>query len=156
SLMPLHHITYTPLAVPTCWHVASPLASLPSQTRVRRHVMARVPCLRQRPCAPWRSSPRFSLPMPQCHLDSFTWHQEELAQALFTKMLLRGYIHAHNRGRRACYTGHQPWRNEEAHSMHRSRLCSILLDCSTDTMEAGVHFWQQALGTTGRRADDPT
>jgi predicted enzyme related to lactoylglutathione lyase len=40
--------------------------------------------------------------------------------------------------------------------MHRSRLCSILLDCSTETMEAGVHFWQQALGTTGRRADDPT
>ena len=32
--------------------------------------------------------------------------------------------------------------------MHRSRLCSILLDCSADTMEAGVHFWQQALGTT--------
>ena len=40
--------------------------------------------------------------------------------------------------------------------IHRSRLCSILLDCSTETMEAGVHFWQQALGTTGRRADDPT
>ena len=40
--------------------------------------------------------------------------------------------------------------------MHRSRLCSILLDCSTETMEAGVHFWQQALGTTGCRADDPT
>ena len=40
--------------------------------------------------------------------------------------------------------------------MHRSRLCSILLDCSTDTMEAGVRFWQQALGTTVRHADDPT
>ena len=40
--------------------------------------------------------------------------------------------------------------------MHRSRLCSILLDCSADTMEAGVHFWQQALGTTGRHTDDPT
>ena len=40
--------------------------------------------------------------------------------------------------------------------MHRSRLCSILLDCSADTMEAGVRFWQQALGTTARHADDPT
>ena len=40
--------------------------------------------------------------------------------------------------------------------MHRSRLCSILLDCSADTMEAGVRFWQQALGTTVRHADDPT
>ena len=40
--------------------------------------------------------------------------------------------------------------------MHRSRLCSILLDCSTDTMEAGVRFWQQALGTTVHHAEDPT
>ena len=40
--------------------------------------------------------------------------------------------------------------------MHRSRLCSILLDCSAETMEAGVHFWQQALGVTARGADEPT
>jgi len=40
--------------------------------------------------------------------------------------------------------------------MHRSRLCSILLDCSTDTMEAGVRFWQQALGTTVHHAEDST
>jgi len=31
--MPLHHITCTPLAVPTCWHVASPLVSLPWRRR---------------------------------------------------------------------------------------------------------------------------
>ena len=40
--------------------------------------------------------------------------------------------------------------------MHRSRLCSIVLDCSTDTMEAGVRFWQHALGTAVRQAEDPT
>ena len=39
--------------------------------------------------------------------------------------------------------------------MHRSRLCSILLDCSAETMEAGVRFWQQALGVTARDADEP-
>ena len=37
--------------------------------------------------------------------------------------------------------------------MHHSRLCSILLDCSAPTMEAGVRFWQQALGVTARDAD---
>jgi Glyoxalase-like domain len=40
--------------------------------------------------------------------------------------------------------------------MHRSRLCSILLDCSAETMAAGVHFWQQALGVAARSADEPT
>ena len=40
--------------------------------------------------------------------------------------------------------------------MHRSRLCSILLDCSADTMEAGVQFWQRALGAAVRQAEDPT
>jgi len=39
--------------------------------------------------------------------------------------------------------------------MHRSRLCSILLDCSAETMEAGVRFWQQALGVTAPDADEP-
>ena len=37
--------------------------------------------------------------------------------------------------------------------MHHSRLCSILLDCSAQTIEAGVRFWQQALGVTARDAD---
>lgn len=39
--------------------------------------------------------------------------------------------------------------------MHRSRLCAISLDCSTDTMEAGVRFWQQALGAMARDTDEP-
>src|SRR5262249_29582987 len=39
--------------------------------------------------------------------------------------------------------GSSTGRTEEAYIMHRSRLCSILLDCSADTMEAGVHFWHQ-------------
>jgi predicted enzyme related to lactoylglutathione lyase len=39
--------------------------------------------------------------------------------------------------------------------MHRSRLCSILLDCRADTMEAGVHFWQHALGVTAHAAAEP-
>ena len=30
--------------------------------------------------------------------------------------------------------------------MHRSRLSDILIDCSTDAMEAGVQFWSRALG----------
>lgn len=40
--------------------------------------------------------------------------------------------------------------------MHRSRLCAILLDCSPDTMEAGVRFWRQALGVTAHDTDEPT
>ena len=40
--------------------------------------------------------------------------------------------------------------------MHRSRLSAILIDCSTETMEAGVQFWQQALGMPARQADDST
>lgn len=40
--------------------------------------------------------------------------------------------------------------------MHRSRFCSILLDCSADTMEAGVRFWQHALGLAIRQPQDPT
>jgi len=39
--------------------------------------------------------------------------------------------------------------------MHRSRLSAILIDCSTETMEAGVQFWQQALGMPARSADNP-
>jgi hypothetical protein len=40
--------------------------------------------------------------------------------------------------------------------MHRSRLCAIMIDCSADTMDAGVAFWQQALGGTVRRSEDAT
>ena len=40
--------------------------------------------------------------------------------------------------------------------MHRSRLSGIMIDCSADTMEAGVAFWQQALGGTVRRSEDAT
>jgi predicted enzyme related to lactoylglutathione lyase len=30
--------------------------------------------------------------------------------------------------------------------MHRSRLCSIIIDCSTDDLEGAAQFWSQALG----------
>ena len=40
--------------------------------------------------------------------------------------------------------------------MHRSRLCAIMIDCSADTMDAGVAFWQQALGCTVHRSEDAT
>ena len=40
--------------------------------------------------------------------------------------------------------------------MHRSRLCAIMIDCNADTMEAGVRFWQQALGMEARQTNDPT
>jgi hypothetical protein len=40
--------------------------------------------------------------------------------------------------------------------MHRSRLCAIMIDCSADTMAAGVQFWQHALGTTAHAAAAPT
>jgi predicted enzyme related to lactoylglutathione lyase len=39
--------------------------------------------------------------------------------------------------------------------MHRSRLSAMLIDCSSETMEAGVQFWHQALGLEVRRAADP-
>ncbi|MEM8533745.1 MAG: VOC family protein [Chloroflexota bacterium] len=32
--------------------------------------------------------------------------------------------------------------------MHRSRLSTILIDCSYDTMNASVHFWGHALGVS--------
>ena len=40
--------------------------------------------------------------------------------------------------------------------MHRSRLIGIMIDCSEDTMEKGVRFWSQALGTVPLKRDDPT
>ncbi len=44
--------------------------------------------------------------------------------------------------------------------MHRSQLCSILMDCSPDTFEAGVTFWSGALGLKAQpehqdNPDDP-
>ena len=39
--------------------------------------------------------------------------------------------------------------------MHRSRLSDIIIDCSTDTMEASVQFWSRALGMTAHQPDDP-
>jgi predicted enzyme related to lactoylglutathione lyase len=30
-----------------------------------------------------------------------------------------------------------------------------MIDCHADTMDAGVQFWSQALGTAARRANDP-
>ncbi len=39
--------------------------------------------------------------------------------------------------------------------MHRSRLAGVMIDCSEDTMEAGVRFWSQALGLTLASSNDP-
>lgn len=36
-------------------------------------------------------------------------------------------------------------------SMHRSRLCALLIDCNTPDVDAAAQFWAQALG----RAVDP-
>jgi hypothetical protein len=39
--------------------------------------------------------------------------------------------------------------------MHRSRLCTIMIDCSGDTMEAGIAFWSQTLGMHPTHPQDP-
>ena len=39
--------------------------------------------------------------------------------------------------------------------MHRSRLRAITIDCSEDTIEAGVQFWSNALGLPPIASDDP-
>ncbi len=40
--------------------------------------------------------------------------------------------------------------------MHHSRLSAIMIDCSEDTMDAGIRFWSQALGVAPVHSDDPT
>jgi hypothetical protein len=45
---------------------------------------------------------------------------------------------------------------EEEDHMHRSRLCTIMIDCSEETMAAGVAFWSGALGMEAVHSDDPT
>jgi hypothetical protein len=40
--------------------------------------------------------------------------------------------------------------------MHRSRLYSVLIDCSEDTFEASVNFWSGATGREPVRPADPT
>lgn len=32
--------------------------------------------------------------------------------------------------------------------MHRSRLCSVIIDCNVEDVDAAARFWSQALGTT--------
>ncbi|MGH8111300.1 MAG: VOC family protein [Rhodanobacteraceae bacterium] len=39
--------------------------------------------------------------------------------------------------------------------MHRSRLCSIIIDCKTADLESAAHFWSQALGRPLRQGADP-
>lgn len=39
--------------------------------------------------------------------------------------------------------------------MHHSKLCTIVIDCSQVTFDAGVAFWSAALGHPARRPDDP-
>ena len=39
--------------------------------------------------------------------------------------------------------------------MHHSRLCSIIIDCKTDDLEAAAQFWSQALGRPHKPDSDP-
>ena len=39
--------------------------------------------------------------------------------------------------------------------MHRSRLTAITIDCSEDTIEAGIQFWSNALGLPPAVPDNP-
>lgn len=39
--------------------------------------------------------------------------------------------------------------------MHRSRLCSFIIDCKTDDLEAAARFWSQALGRPVKEGADP-
>ena len=39
--------------------------------------------------------------------------------------------------------------------MHHSRLCSIIIDCKADDLDAAARFWSQALGRPLRRDADP-
>jgi len=39
--------------------------------------------------------------------------------------------------------------------MHRSRLCTVVIDCSDDEFERGVSFWSQALGKQSLPQEDP-
>ncbi|WP_224247972.1 VOC family protein [Hyalangium gracile] len=38
--------------------------------------------------------------------------------------------------------------------MHRSRLCTVVIDCKTDDIDAAARFWSQALGKEARTLDD--
>lgn len=38
--------------------------------------------------------------------------------------------------------------------MHHSRLCSIIIDCNTDDLEAAARFWSQVLGRPYKSDDD--
>lgn len=39
--------------------------------------------------------------------------------------------------------------------MHHSRLCSIIIDCKTGSLEDAARFWSQALGKPYRQDNDP-
>ena len=38
--------------------------------------------------------------------------------------------------------------------MHRSRFCTLMIDCHSATMDDGVQFWSQALGLPVQRSAD--
>ncbi len=38
--------------------------------------------------------------------------------------------------------------------MHRSRFCTLMIDCHSATMDNGVQFWSQALGLPVQRSAD--
>jgi len=39
--------------------------------------------------------------------------------------------------------------------MHRSRLCSFIIDCKTDDLTEATRFWSAALGRAVRQGADP-
>ena len=40
--------------------------------------------------------------------------------------------------------------------MHRSRLCSVIIDCKADDLADAARFWSEALGRPLRAGADPT
>ena len=39
--------------------------------------------------------------------------------------------------------------------MHRSRLCTVLIDCEQATFKRGIEFWSRALGMRAKRRRSP-
>jgi predicted enzyme related to lactoylglutathione lyase len=39
--------------------------------------------------------------------------------------------------------------------MHRSHLCTLVIDCNTNDLTEGANFWSQALGKKAAVSDDP-
>lgn len=40
--------------------------------------------------------------------------------------------------------------------MHRSRFCSVLIDCQVEDLDQAARFWSRAFGKAVKPSDDPT